>query len=118
MNKLTVIHLNGTKITSKKRFLKEIAEVLEFPSYFGYNFDALEDCLRDLKGKYLVIWTDTDYLNNEVYNQAIEILDKHIELLYFKRKANLEFSKFLPLKIYRTLELDYNHYYIDEIRRS
>lgn len=86
VNKLTIVHLDGTKITSKESFLKEIAEVLEFPSYFGHNWDALEDCLRDLKGKYLVIWTNTDYLNNETYNQAIKILDKHIELFYFSKK--------------------------------
>ena len=55
MNKLTVVHLDGTKITSKESFLKEIAEALEFPDYFGHNWDALEDCLRDLKGKYLII---------------------------------------------------------------
>ena len=109
MNKLTVVHLDGTKITSKESFLKEMAEALEFPSYFGHNFDALEDCLRDLKGKYLVIWTNTDYLNNETYNKAIAILDRviNLELLDFNKQANLEYSRFLPKKIYRLLNLDY-----------
>ena len=81
MNKLTVVYLDGTKITDKQSFLKEIAITLEFPDWFGYNWDALEDCLRDLKSKYLVIWTDTNYLNNETYNQAFKILDTYIDLL-------------------------------------
>ena len=80
-NKLTVVHLDGTKITDKQSFLKEIAIALKLPDWFGHNWDALEDCLRDLKGKYLVIWTDTDYLNNETYNQAFKILDTYIDLL-------------------------------------
>ncbi|QDU81619.1 Barstar (barnase inhibitor) [Polystyrenella longa] len=29
-------------------FLDHLAEVLEFPSYFGRNWDALSDCLTDL----------------------------------------------------------------------
>ena len=109
MNKLTVVHLDGIKITSKESFLKEIAEALEFPDYFGHNWDALEDCLKDLKGKYLIIWTDTDNLNNEAYNQAIKILDKVIdlELIDFNKQANLEYSRFYQEKRIRDYIYEY-----------
>ena len=109
MNKLTVVHLDGTKITSKESFLKEIAEALEFPEWFSHNFDALEDCLRDLKGKYLIIWTDTDNLNNEAYNQAIKILDKVIdlELIDFNKQANLEYNRFYQEKRIRDYIYEY-----------
>ena len=33
---------------SKVEILKGLAEVWEFPSYFGHNWDALIDCLSDL----------------------------------------------------------------------
>ncbi len=40
--------LDGTKINNKKQFLKEAAERLKFPDYFGANWDAFEDCLTDM----------------------------------------------------------------------
>ena len=35
-------------IRSKQKLLGILAEKLRFPRYFGYNWDALEECLRDL----------------------------------------------------------------------
>ena len=40
------IDLKGIK--SKADFLKKVATVLNFPDYFGRNWDALGDCLMDL----------------------------------------------------------------------
>jgi hypothetical protein len=33
---------------SKQKLLGILAERLRFPGYFGWNWDALEECLRDL----------------------------------------------------------------------
>lgn len=41
-------HLDGRHITTKATFLRRCAQVMEFPSYFGQNWDAFEECLRDL----------------------------------------------------------------------
>ncbi len=41
-------YLNGEQITSKAEFLAICAQACHFPAYFGGNFDALEDSLRDL----------------------------------------------------------------------
>lgn len=35
-------------IRSKQKLLRTLAEELRFPAYFGHNWDALEECLRDL----------------------------------------------------------------------
>lgn len=43
-----VCHLKGESISNKAQFLDRIAEVMDFPDYFGKNWDALEDCLTDL----------------------------------------------------------------------
>ncbi|MBI9086451.1 MAG: barstar family protein [Desulfobacterales bacterium] len=43
-----VCHLKGESISNKGQFLERIAEVMDFPDYFGKNGDALEDCLTDL----------------------------------------------------------------------
>jgi hypothetical protein len=44
----TFFHLPGSRIRSKKDFLREVAEILHFPDYFGHNWDALADCMTDI----------------------------------------------------------------------
>ena len=56
-------YLDGRQIASKSDFLQACAQALSFPSYFGYNLDALEDSLRDLSWPpaehgYLVLFDD------------------------------------------------------------
>jgi hypothetical protein len=40
--------LDGRQIASKAAFLAAFAAALEFPAYFGRNWDALADSVRDL----------------------------------------------------------------------
>jgi RNAse (barnase) inhibitor barstar len=40
--------LHGESIRSKDDLLRAIAEAMRFPDYFGMNWDAVIDCLRDL----------------------------------------------------------------------
>lgn len=42
-------HLDGATITNKAEFFTACATALQFPSYFGHNWDALEECLTDLE---------------------------------------------------------------------
>jgi len=46
---LAVIDLLGA--TDKGGFLRKVADALEFPDYFGMNWDALNDCLTDFSWK-------------------------------------------------------------------
>jgi hypothetical protein len=57
----TFFQLEGGEITSKTAFLGACAAAMGFPDYFGANWDALEDNLRDLswapaKAGYLVLY--------------------------------------------------------------
>jgi RNAse (barnase) inhibitor barstar len=36
-----------TNINGKEDLLKELSAKLNFPDYFGFNWDALHECLRD-----------------------------------------------------------------------
>jgi RNAse (barnase) inhibitor barstar len=38
----------GAAIRSQEDLFRELARVLEFPDYFGHNWDAVSDCLSDL----------------------------------------------------------------------
>jgi hypothetical protein len=40
--------VDGRSITDKSSFLASVEVALRFPSYFGHNWDALEECLTDL----------------------------------------------------------------------
>ena len=45
---LAFFRLDATEVRSKQDFLKVTARILQFPKYFGSNWDAFEDCLTDL----------------------------------------------------------------------
>jgi RNAse (barnase) inhibitor barstar len=42
-----LFYLEGTQITNKLEFLQACASVMDFPSYFGSNWDAFEECVTD-----------------------------------------------------------------------
>jgi hypothetical protein len=55
-------------ITDKEKLLKCIAAGLNFPDYFGCNWDALDECLADLswlQTRKLYIWHDDIPLTRE-----------------------------------------------------
>ncbi len=43
-----VLTIEGDSVESKEELLDAIAEGFGFPDWFGRNWDALEECLRDL----------------------------------------------------------------------
>lgn len=42
------VHVDGRAVHDKATFLHAFARALHFPAYFGLNWDAFEECLRDL----------------------------------------------------------------------
>jgi len=40
--------VDGRKINNKEQFLRSSAHEMNFPDYFGSNWDAFEDCLTDM----------------------------------------------------------------------
>ena len=73
--------IQGAKCQTIAGLLTECARALDFPDYFGHNWDALEECLIDLewlpaKG-YILFITDAGYVlpdDEEEYETFLEIL--------------------------------------------
>ena len=41
-------HVDGLQAQTKAEFLRAVGESLDFPAWYGQNFDALADCLGDI----------------------------------------------------------------------
>jgi hypothetical protein len=44
-----ITFLRGTKMGTKQALFDEFSAALQFPWYFGENWDALEECIHDLQ---------------------------------------------------------------------
>lgn len=81
-----VFWLDGRGIRDKHAFLDLCEREFTLPSYFGHNWDALEDCLTDLAWVpaitgYLVVyegWRDLRDADPVTYDTVTEILDAAI----------------------------------------
>ena len=64
--RLKVIVLRGSNMQSMDRFYDELAAALQFPLYFGRNWNALDECLVDLEwlpsDAYLLVFADASSL--------------------------------------------------------
>ncbi|OGW48741.1 MAG: hypothetical protein A2V62_11660 [Nitrospirae bacterium RBG_19FT_COMBO_58_9] len=72
--------IKGAKCSTTAGLLTECARALDFPDYFGHNWDALEECLADLewlpaKGYILLISEAAQVLpDDEEYETFLEVL--------------------------------------------
>ena len=57
--------LDGRACRTRAAFFTEAARVLDFPDYFGHNWDALLDCLRDNGTTELIIGHAEELLADE-----------------------------------------------------
>lgn len=69
----------ASKAHDKQGFFDEISAALQFPSYFGENWDALDECINDLDwlpatDSYLLLITDADQLLEDGPFKDLEIL--------------------------------------------
>lgn len=57
--------VDGSKCKTKKQLFKQFSKQFQFPSYFGKNWDAFNDCMTDL-----------DWLDATAYTLYIAHLDE------------------------------------------
>lgn len=89
---LTVRTLRGSKMRSTPALMDETSAALQFPDYFGANWDALDECLSDMewlkpcKGIVIVIHDAEQVLIDE----SAEQLEVFVSVL---RSASNEYSR-------------------------
>ncbi len=81
-----LFYLDGAKVRDKKSFLAKAARALNFPAYFGHNWDAFEECVNDLSwapaSGYILLFQAPERLIKNAradWEIAVEILSTAIE---------------------------------------
>ncbi|MDN3352858.1 barstar family protein [Actinomadura sp. DC4] len=96
-----VFWLDGTGLRDKRTLLDRCAVEFSLPSYFGHNWDALQDCLNDLSwaptaSGYLVVydhWQDLADADPSVHGTLLEIFEAAIA---YWRKTPTSMAVLLP----------------------
>ena len=73
-----VFRIDLKRATDKDSLLAAIGKEMAFPEWFGFNWDALADCLNDLAWRpaegYLVLLEHCDILHERAENELISVL--------------------------------------------
>jgi len=68
--------LDGRHLGDKASLLAALGQVLNFPDYYGHNWDALDECLADLswhQGPLRLLITHVNRIPAELQGSLIEI---------------------------------------------
>ena len=72
-----------SKIKGKEELLNNLRIALNFPDYFGFNWDALFDCLRDFhwidKKGIVLVHDEMPILSDDDFKTYLEILNGAIQ---------------------------------------
>ena len=76
---LQVFEIQGSSIETQEHLFSALAKAMRFPDYFGMNWDALDECLRDMewlpaKG-YALFFRDS----GRVWKQATQMMGAFLE---------------------------------------
>ena len=102
---LDLLNLSFQGLDEKEIFLKHLAEALDFPDWFGGNWDALEDCLSDLSWRdapgWVLIFRDFDGLARDDRGVLVDVLASTAE--FWAERGKLFFAVFVDPQ--RSLDL-------------
>ncbi|MGI8645819.1 MAG: barstar family protein [Nocardioides sp.] len=73
--------LDGWHLGTKQEFLEAVGIALDFPDHYGQNFDALADCLLDVRGDTLLLWDGWGPLaraDTQAFSVALSVLGTRV----------------------------------------
>jgi RNAse (barnase) inhibitor barstar len=77
-------HVDGWLGGTKAEFLSSVGEALDFPDYYGQNFDALADCLHDIgagQAGVVLLWDGWSTLarsDEKAFDIALSVLGSRV----------------------------------------
>jgi len=77
--KLSPTGVTRGPITSADALFSKLAQALEFPDYFGHNWDALDECLREVPGDVLLVVHEAETLWREAPDVALALVELWLE---------------------------------------
>jgi hypothetical protein len=93
--RLADVALGG--VTDKDGLLRRIAQALEFPKWFGGNWDALEDCLSDLSWQradgWVILLREFDRVPGDDLGVLVDVLASAAE--FWAGRGKLFFAVFI-----------------------
>ncbi|MEU5790679.1 barstar family protein [Micromonospora purpureochromogenes] len=102
--RFVVARLDGTRMTDADHAFYEFSDALLFPGYFGWNWDALSDCLRDLNwlpaDGYLIVVENAPRLlssSAEDQHKLFRILSRAVQ--YWASPLGQPDGKGVPFKV-------------------
>lgn len=109
-----VCYIRGKFCGTLDDFFREISAAMRFPSYFGWNWAAFDECITDLEwlsfSKILIILDDFDVIfwNEKSSNRLKDLLIKYLNLA-----VDYWISKNIPITVYlnqtnQDSEMDYS----------
>lgn len=85
-------------LTNRQDLFKALQDNLKLPNYFGYNWDALAECLRDLswimQKRVIIIHHDIPVLAKKEIEEYMDILATGMR--YWKNSEQHELLVFFP----------------------
>lgn len=80
---IALVEVDGTEIGSESDLFTAVSRAFRFPDYFGMNWDALEECLRDLEWipaqGYVLLITDAD----QMWRRSPELAGRFLSIWLF-----------------------------------
>jgi len=92
--KYTILDMDCTSWTDENRIHKALKKQLDFPDYYGENFNALEDCLSDLviqETGLVIVFRRFQLVDNDIAHRLLDSFacNARLQSLFGKRMLTL-----------------------------